>query len=165
MIPCKKQVSNWGKYTYVLLEEGSTRQQPHWYLWRTAVSGRVKKREREREGERKRHIDTLTEREREGKRSQTDADCRQLPLSLCKTWLIECRMPPDKGHCTLPRRTLPRSPLPYRALPCQHYMPSTLPQTIQAAALTSALWPSKNIIIIKMKMKQKRKKGKEREIK
>lgn len=55
-------------------------------------------------------------------------------------------MPPDKGH-----RTTPRTPLTLAALLAVHP-----PQTIEAAALTSALWPSKNIIIIKMKMKQKR---------
>lgn len=62
-------------------------------------------------------------------------------------------MPPDKGH-----RTLPRNPRTLAALLAVHP-----PQTIEAAALTSALWPSKNIIIIKMKMKQKEKRKKKKE--
>lgn len=63
-------------------------------------------------------------------------------------------MPPDKGHRTT-RRTPRTLSSTLAALLAVHP-----PQTIEAAALTSALWPSKNIIIIKMKMKQKKKRKK-----
>lgn len=95
----------------------------------------------QRQGERERES-----KERGGEAAKTDADCGQLPLSLCKTWLIECRMPPDKGHGT--SQAQPTHPTPDPA-------PSPIPSRQLLSHLTSALWPRKNIIIIKMKMKQR----------
>lgn len=56
-------------------------------------------------------------------------------------------MPPDKGHGT--SQAQPTHPTPDPA-------PSPIPSRQLLSHLTSALWPRKNIIIIKMKMKQRK---------